>query len=397
MKTIGILGGGQLGGMLSESLLKYGAKVAFYDPEPTSPSFHRSPLHFQGSWNDFEKLKEFFSLCDLITYEFENVSTELLESLVKVTGKKIYPSASVLAVTQNRFYEKTFLKENNIPVCQFAFAKSYEDLIQILPTFPKPFIIKTSTGGYDGKGQWSIENEIDISNFITDFTKDKFVEVIVEEKIAIEYEASCIVARNQEGDSLCFPIFDNVHKDHILYNTTIPSMLNKNIQNKLKEIAKNCANKLNIVGLLTTEFFITKQKNKNNSQNETDGYSIFVNEFAPRPHNSGHISRNACDISQYDAHARALLDLPLHEPKLNPGFYCMGNLLGNIWFAQGNKDNLNLSCWKNHPEIIDVYLYGKEEAKLNRKMGHFISYSNKSQEHINAAERFRKDLNEKQS
>lgn len=395
MKTIGILGGGQLGGMLSESLLKYGARVAFYDPDPTSPSFHRSPLRFQGAWNDFEKLKEFFSICDVVTYEFENVSTELLDSLVKVTGTNIFPSASVLSTTQNRIYEKSFLKENKIPVCHFVFAKQFEEMNDIIETLSFPYIIKTTTGGYDGKGQWSISNKEDILKFKSEFTRDKFVEIIFEEKINIEFEASCIVARNQDGVVVSFPIFDNIHKNHILYNTTVPSKLPLSVQNKLKEIAKESANKLNIIGLLTTEFFITKEKSPYHSQIVIDSYYIYVNEFAPRPHNSGHISRNCCDLSQFDLLARVLLNLPLHEPKLNLGYYCLGNLLGNSWLSQENQNNLNLSIWNKHPKIIDVYLYGKEEPKLNRKMGHFISFSNVEHEHTDAAKSFRKDLNEK--
>ncbi len=397
MKTIGILGGGQLGGMLSESLLKLGAKVAFYDPDPTSPSFSRSPIHFQGAWNDFDTLKEFFSLCDVVTYEFENVSTELLNSLVQMTGTKIYPSSKVLSITQNRIFEKTFLKENKIPVCNFASVKSYESIKLTGETFSYPYIIKTATGGYDGKGQWNISNKQDLELFLNDFSKDKFVDLIFEEKISIVYEASCIVARSISGESICFPIFDNVHKNHILYNTTVPSLLPILVQNRLKEIALEAAKKLNVVGLLTTEFFITKQKSHNDNQKAVDGYFIYVNEFAPRPHNSGHITRNSCNISQFDAHARVLLNLPLHEPKLLPGFFCMGNLLGDCWISQGNKNDLNLNSWKKHPEIIDIVLYGKLEAKANRKMGHFVSFSEKSGLQITAAERFREDLNEKQS
>lgn len=395
MKTIGILGGGQLGGMLSESLLKFGAKVIFYDPEPTSPSFFRSPVYFQGAWNDFEKLKTFFCQCEAVTYEFENVSTELLDSLVQVTGTKIYPSSKVLSITQNRILEKTFLKENNIPVCNFASVRSRENIKETAETFSFPYIIKTATGGYDGKGQWSISNSQELELFLNEFQKNKFMDLIIEEKISIESEASCIVARNNEGESVCFPIFDNIHKNHILYNTTVPSKIPIQVQNKLKTIALEAAKKLNVVGILTTEFFITKQKSQNDSQNSIDDYFIYINEFAPRPHNSGHVTRNSCDISQFDALARILLNLPLHEPKLLPGFYCMGNLLGDSWILQGNKSKLNLESWKMHPDIIDIVLYGKQEAKEGRKMGHFVSFSKNSEEHILAAERFRKDLNEK--
>ncbi|APJ03394.1 5-(carboxyamino)imidazole ribonucleotide synthase [Silvanigrella aquatica] len=397
MKTIGILGGGQLGGMLCESLMKLGARVMFYDPDPHSPSFFRSPYHYQGEWNDFNKLKEFFSKCDVVTYEFENVSTELLNSLVQETSTPLIPSAHALTTTQNRIYEKNFLKENQFPVCAFFEIKNYEYISLTTKHLSFPFILKTATGGYDGKGQWFIADHNDLNKFANQFTKDNFVPLIAEEKIDIECEASCIVARDFNGNTVCFPIFDNVHAHHILKHTTVPSQLPDSVQNELKNIAIKAAEKLNVVGLLTTEFFITKQKSNYTHQNSVNGFYVYVNEFAPRPHNSGHITRNACNLSQFDAHARVLLNLPLHQPKLHPGYYCMGNLLGDCWISQGNKSELNLSSWQHQPEIIDVILYGKLEAKTNRKMGHFVSYSQNNGEHILAAERFEKGLNEKSS
>ena len=397
MKTIGILGGGQLGCMLAESLLKLGAKVAFYDPDPNSPSFHRTSKTFCGEWNDFKKLQEFFSQCDVVTYEFENVSTELLNSMVQLTGTKIYPSPEVLFLTKNRILEKKFLKENNFPVCDFATVKEYKKINETVKNFNYPYIIKTATGGYDGKGQWHISNLQEFQNFLNEMPENKFTELIIEEKLFIEWEASCIIARDMKEEAFSFPIFDNVHQNHILFNTTVPSKISPLIQKKIKEIAIKAASKLNVIGLLTTEFFITSKKSKNDCQNSTDGYFIYVNEFAPRPHNSGHITRNSCNISQFDMHARILLNLTLHEPKLHAGYYCMGNLLGDTWISQGNNYELNLEKWKEYPEIIDIILYGKAEARLNRKMGHFISFSKKSGLHIEVANKFRKSLNEKSS
>lgn len=394
MKTIGILGGGQIGGMLSTALYNLGAKVIFYDPDPLSPSFFRTYNHFEGTWNDYEKLKVFFSSCDTVTYEFENVSTTLLDKLVQETGTQIYPSPKVLSTTQNRIFEKSFLKENNFPVCKFIAAQNIDELKHAALEFSFPYIIKTATGGYDGKGQWHITNSQDFKLFINDYNNNHSCNnFIIEEKINIAYEASCIIGRNLNNEIISFPIFDNVHKNQILYQTTVPSVLPTSVQNKLKEISIEAAKKLEIIGLLTTEFFITKQKNEHTCHEECDGYYIYVNEFAPRPHNSGHITLNSCTISQFDILARILLNLPIHEPKLIPGYYCLGNILGNNLISKNNTHILN--NWTNHQNIIDIMIYGKKIIKENRKMGHFIAYSNTKNEQVEHAEKFRECINEK--
>ncbi|KAB8032128.1 5-(carboxyamino)imidazole ribonucleotide synthase [Fluviispira multicolorata] len=394
MKTVGVLGGGQLGCMLADALFKLGAKVQFYDPDPTSPAYFRTQSFVQGGWEDKKKLEEFFATSDIVTYEFENVSVNLLEEIVQKTGTQLFPSAQVLATTQNRYLEKTFLKNNDFPVCQFALAKNIHEANIISQKFNFPYIIKTATGGYDGKGQWLIKNKEDFESFIKEISI-KFVEIIFEEKIQIELEASCIVARNSNNKAVCLPVFENVHKNHILYNTTLPAHLPISVQEKLKSIALKAANKLNVTGLLTTEFFLSRKINPYYKFECIEGYYIYINEFAPRPHNSGHISLNACNISQFNALAHILLNIPLQTPKLNDGFYCMGNLLGDTWIEQGNKYQLNLNAWEKNPEVIDVVLYGKSEAKKNRKMGHFVTHSLNREQSILDAEKFRSDLNEK--
>ncbi|WGL59408.1 ATP-grasp domain-containing protein [Pigmentibacter sp. JX0631] len=395
MRTIGILGGGQLGGMLSEALYNYGAKVVFYDPDPLSPSFHKSAFHYQGDWNDAEKLEAFFRQCDLVTYEFENVATDLLNSLIEKTKKPLFPSENVLKITQNRIAEKTFLQKNNLPVCKFIACSNLSELITKAKNFPFPFIIKTAYGGYDGKGQWVIENVTALNKTLSEITTKENTSFIIEEKIDIFSEASCIVARNSQNITVCLPIFDNIHKNQILYQTNLPSQLPITVQQKLQNIAIQAAEKLDVLGLLTTEFFISKVKNDNVKQSiEIDDFQIYINEFAPRPHNSGHISRNSCTISQYDLLARILLDIPINKPELYPGYFCMGNLLGSTWINQKKEKNLNLSCWKDHPNIISVTLYGKESATKQRKMGHFICHAENITDCNKFSENFRKDLNE---
>ncbi|WP_186648879.1 5-(carboxyamino)imidazole ribonucleotide synthase [Fluviispira vulneris] len=393
MKTVGILGGGQLGCMLASALQKLGAKVQFYDPDPFSPAIERTNHCVQGDWEDKKKLEEFFASSDIVTYEFENVSVNLLEEICNSTGTKIFPSAQVLKTTQNRYFEKAFLKNNHFPVCQFAYAINREEAECIAQTFSYPFIIKTVTGGYDGKGQWMIQSKNDFNLFLQEISAN-FIPIIFEEKIAIEMEASCIVARAADHSSFCFPIFENVHRNHILYTTQLPVNLPFAVQEKIKEIATRAAEKLDVTGLLTTEFFLSRKMNPYYNFEKVDDYYIYINEFAPRPHNSGHITLNACNFSQFDALARILLNIPLQTPILNEGFYCMGNLLGDIWLEQNNKYALNLNAWKENPAVIDVVLYGKKEAKKNRKMGHFVTHSTSKNSSSMLAEKFWRDLNE---
>ncbi|MGY3804132.1 5-(carboxyamino)imidazole ribonucleotide synthase [Pigmentibacter ruber] len=395
MRTIGILGGGQLGGMLSEALYNYGAKIVFYDPDPLSPSFHKSANHYQGDWNDAAKLEDFFRQCDLVTYEFENVATDLLNYLIDKTKKPLFPAENVLKITQNRISEKSFLKQNNLPVCKFIACTNLAELTSNAKEFPFPFIIKTAFGGYDGKGQWVIQNQSELEKSLAEISLLGNSTFIIEEKIDIFSEASCIVARNKKNEIECLPIFDNIHKNQILYQTNLPSQLPTIVQKKLQDIAIEATEKLDVIGLLTTEFFISKQKNANTNQDfEVDEFQIYINEFAPRPHNSGHISRVACSINQYDLFARVLLDLPLHTPKLYPGYFCMGNLLGSTWIKQKQGKNLNLSCWKDHPNIVSLTLYGKESPTEQRKMGHFVCHADNIHDCNKFSENFRKDLNE---
>lgn len=386
MKKVGILGGGQLGCMLAEALFKWGAKVSFYDPNPASPARFRSPHFTCGEWDDAERLTHFFANQDVVTYEFENVSTALLSSLVQKTGVSLYPSQDVLQLTQNRLREKEFLKTNGFPVCAFDSCASYAELLEKSQAWKFPFVLKTAQGGYDGKGQWKIGDAVALQLVLNEIRSREFIPLICEEFVAIEKEASVIVARSLNGHAVCFPVFENVHVHHILDTTVVPAQISLSIQDNLKNLACEAAMRLNVVGLLTVEFFIVKTP-----QGEQ---RIFVNEFAPRPHNSGHITRSCCALSQFDVLARILLDLPLIEPTLEPGAFCMGNLLGDEWH-EGSL-NLNLSLLSEFPEVRDFVLYGKDKPQSKRKMGHFIVHESTPQKASAKAQQFRSALREKQ-
>jgi 5-(carboxyamino)imidazole ribonucleotide synthase len=391
MKTVGILGGGQLGLLLSHSLSRLGARVVLYDPDPAAPLCKVAWKSFQSPWTDVQALSEFANLCDVITYEFENVE---IAGLKKLNCKApIYPSLDVLATTQDRVLEKQFLRDNGLPVAAFVAVESYDQLTKCEDGISFPCILKTATGGYDGKGQFVFEHHNDLAAFIKERPLVP-LRAVVEEKLPLHMELSCIVGRNYNDDERIFPVAHNTHQAQILDTTLMPADIPPALAAIVKDIALTAAELLDLVGLLTVEFFITREPGAGNSV-EVDGYHVFVNEFAPRPHNSGHITMNATSLSQYDLLARILLDVPLIEPRLlAPGYFCLANLLGDVWLAQGTEKGpeLDLSALKFHGDIVDLVLYGKETARKGRKMGHLVSYGSTPEEAVAAARKVRSEL-----
>ncbi|MBX9667389.1 MAG: ATP-grasp domain-containing protein [Candidatus Obscuribacterales bacterium] len=401
MKQVGILGGGQLGMLLANSIFTLGGRAAVYDPDSQSPLCHHVKTSINGPWLNFESLNQFFEMCDVITYEFENVESAALVSLEHV--KPIYPSVKVLRTTQDRVLEKKFLLASGLPHTNFAVADSVAALRRQADLNNYPCIIKTARGGYDGKGQLFARNREDFLSVLDNpdnYWLDTFYGVI-EDFVRLEAEVSCIVARPLRGPAVAFPVLENVHVDHILDYTLLPSRIPPSVQKRIKEIAIEATEKLDVYGLLTTEFFLTKTKSLSSLGIECDGWYIYINEFAPRPHNSGHVTRSACCMSQYDALARILLNIPLQEPMIvSAGTFCMMNLLGDVWIAQGASRpdaELDLSTLKDHAQVLDVVIYGKREPRAKRKMGHFVTYGKTPEGALSAAHAFRDSLKARKS
>jgi 5-(carboxyamino)imidazole ribonucleotide synthase len=383
-KRVGILGGGQLGLLLAQSLVRLGCEVSVYEPDVDAPACKQTSKAYTGSWTDRSKLEQFFDECDVVTYEFENVETELLFALQK--KKPLMPSASVLSTTQNRGREKGFMCDFGLPHPQYDVVEASSDLGQAVTSFGLPCIAKTTFGGYDGKGQFLLQSDVDVQLLCAKVMQQP-VELILEEKIVLDLEVSCIVGRSKNGEEVVFPVFENQHRDHILDVTLLPARVPQEVQDAVREIAAMAARKLDVVGLLTVEFFLTRTEPRSKSVVLVDGWYILINEFAPRPHNSGHITMQACDLSQFDVLARILADVPLRQPKMvSTRNFCMANLLGDIWLEQHAKNRageeterpssstqpLSLACLKDYPQAIDVVLYGKREARAKRKMGHVV-------------------------
>ena len=385
MKRVGILGGGQLGLMLAEAVQQLDAEAHVFDPDPGCPAAQRLPHVVTAPWSDTAALARFAGACDVLTYEFENVPAGPLRALG--TAVPILPSVDILETTQDRILEKEFLRKEGLPVARFAAVREGDDARAAAESIGFPLVVKTARGGYDGKGQHRVASADDLAR-ISDPRP-----WVLEETIEIAAELSCIVARTAGGDELAFPLFENEHLHHVLDLTLVPAGVAPGVADRVREVALASARAMGVVGLLTVEFFVGRSRRPEGGV-RAGGFEIFVNEFAPRPHNSGHVTRNACSLSQYDALARVLLGIPLTPPEpLAPGAFVMGNLLGDVWLAQGASGlDLDLSAWARHPRVIDVYLYGKREARPRRKMGHLVVHAPDAEEALAAARAFRDDL-----
>lgn len=391
MKTVGILGGGQLGTMLGTAIADLGARVAFYDPDPEAPAQARFADVTIAPWADEQSLLAFAARCDVVTYEMEHVAiTDALRKLARVT--RLSPSLEVLKTTQDRVREKEHLRATGLPHATFEVAESGSRARQIAAGWPTPFIVKTTRGGYDGKGQILVRDASDLA-LVEALPEDGTY--VFEEALSLVSEASCIVGRSPHGE-VCFPVFENAHAAHILDFTVLPARLPPRVAQRLESLALETARSLDVFGLLTVEFFLTPAGSARSGGVVEGDLAIFVNELAPRPHNSGHVTRKACTMSQFELLARILLGVPFTSPALlSSDTYCMGNLLGDVWLAHGlgsaDRD-LDLSAWAAYPEVLEVVLYGKREARTKRKMGHFTCRGTSAEAALERAKAFRAAL-----
>lgn len=343
-KTIGIIGGGQLGRMMTLSAKYMGYRVAVLDPTPDCPTAQVADKQIVAAYDDMDAVKELTEISDIITYEFENV--DLKAATYMAQQDKLPQGAYALEVTQNREKEKQVMKDANLPVPKFSIVTNGKECEAALRDFSYPAVIKTCSGGYDGKGQIKLTTAADQQQAIDFAEKNKHC--IIEQWVPFDKEISVVFTRAVSGTITFFPIAENDHKDHILYQTTVPAGVSATIEQKAYDATKILAEKMNIVGTFAIEMFV-------------QGDAIYLNEMAPRPHNSGHYTIEACNVSQFTQHIRAICGLPLTEIELlNPAI--MINVLGEDLTGV-------LQAMSSTPEGF-VHLYGKEEAKTKRKMGH---------------------------
>jgi 5-(carboxyamino)imidazole ribonucleotide synthase len=347
--TIGIIGGGQLGRMMALAAKAQGFRIAVLEPTEDSPCGQVADFEIIGAYNDREAILQLAHISDVITYEFENIDADTLAWLCEESYVPQGPK--LLTITQDRIKEKAAIVEAGVEVAPYEVINSVNDLVCKIEMIGYPAVLKTARGGYDGKGQLVIKNPQDLTGGEALL---QYGACVLEKWIGFEKEISVIVTRGINGETAIFPVAENIHEENILFQTIVPARISEEIQVDAIQKAKQLASSLGLVGTLAVEMFVT-----------SDG-TIFINELAPRPHNSGHYTIEACETSQFEQHIRAICNWPLGSTQLlKPAV--MVNLLGEHYeslFAEIPK----IKDWK-------VHLYGKKDPKVKRKMGHITILS----------------------
>ena len=345
--TLGVVGGGQLGRMFTLAARIMGYQVVVLDPDPHSPAGQLAHTHLKADYRDAVALLRMGSLCDAVTTEFENVPAQSMEMLAKHC--LVAPSAAALAVTQDRLLEKTRAREFGCDTAPFANIETEADLDSAWQQVGVPALLKTRRLGYDGKGQARVNSLEELSAAFTTLGR---VPCLLEGFLPLEREVSVVLARNAQDEVAFFPVAENQHRDGILDISIVPARVSGALADSAREMAAHLARGLDYVGVMAVEFFVLK-----------DGRIVF-NEMAPRPHNSGHYTLDACATDQFQQQVRALCGLPLGDARLlSP--VVMVNLLGDVWSPEPRWGEL-----LKHPGV-QLHLYGKAEARHGRKMGHY--------------------------
>ncbi|HSG24037.1 MAG TPA: 5-(carboxyamino)imidazole ribonucleotide synthase, partial [Azonexus sp.] len=324
------------------------------DPDKNSPAAQIAERHFCVAYDDYAALDEFANGCAAITTEFENVPADTLDYLAKFVP--VRPSAAAVAICQNRIAEKSFLRDNGLPHGPFAVIDS-EDDIKNADTSLFPAILKVARFGYDGKGQATVNSR---EEAIIAFGRFKGEPCVLEQRLKLDYEISVVLAREQSGQVCCFPAGENRHTNGILDVSIVPAQTAGGSSRDAETVATRIAEQLGYVGIMGVEFFVS-------------GGQLIVNEMAPRPHNSGHYTIDACVTSQFEQQVRALCGLPLGESRAHSAAV-MVNLLGDLWFEQSeNAEHYREPDWAKLHTFpgLKLHLYGKHHARPGRKMGHF--------------------------
>ena len=345
--ALGVLGSGQLGRMFCIAARRMGYRVHTFSPDEDTPTGQVADVEVTAEYDDLDALRAFAGRVDVVTFEFENVPMDAVEAIE--TLAPVRPSGAALHIAQQRAREKAFLADRGFPTAPFAQASTLDELWDAVARVGTPAVIKTAAFGYDGKGQHKAMTPADVEHIWDAIGRQ---ETVVEKFVALQAEISIVAARALDGTIVEYAAFENRHRNHILDLTTAPAAIPPAIAARAGEITREILQELQYVGVLCVEFFVS-----------TDG-ELLVNEMAPRPHNSGHLTFDAAVTSQFEQQVRAICGLPLGSAELyRPA--AMANLLGELW-ADGPPN------WDAAYRFADVkvHLYGKEEARPGRKMGH---------------------------
>lgn len=345
--TLGVLGGGQLGRMFTLAAKVMGYRVVVLDPDPASPAGEVADTHLKADYRDAVALLRMAGLCQAVTTEFENVPADSLRSLAKHC--RVAPSAEALAVAQDRLTEKQRARAHGCDTAPFANIETEADLAAAWAAVGAPAVLKTRRLGYDGKGQARVGS---LTELAAAFARLGRVPCLLEGFLPLQAEVSVVLARNAADEVAFFPLAENRHRNGILDLSIVPAAVAEEVADSARRMAAGLARGLDYVGVMAVEFFVL-----------ADGRVLF-NEMAPRPHNSGHYTLDACVTDQFQQQVRALCGLPLGDPRLlSP--VVMVNLLGDVWRPQPDWRALLA-----HPGV-QLHLYGKAEARPGRKMGHY--------------------------
>lgn len=348
---IGIIGGGQIGKMIAQEAKRMSLKVVILDPSSDCPASTLCDRLIVADFKDENKIRDLAKSSDVITYEIELANSKALKSL-ELNNYPIFPSPHSLYLIQNKLRQKKFLKENNLPVPEFKKINSINDLLLAAKSFEYPLMLKACEDSYDGRGNYLIKCKEDISIAYNSFQNR---EMFAEKYIDFKTEISIMVARNKKGQIATFPIAENIHKNNVLDTTIVPANISPKIKEAAEILAKNVVTCLNDIGIFGIELFVSNKD------------EIFINEIAPRPHNSGHYSIEGCSISQFEQHLRTILNFPLSKPELvRPTV--MKNILGPPNFS-GTYRIIGLSKLLSLPST-KIHLYGKRITSPGRKLGH---------------------------
>ncbi len=346
--TLGLLGGGQLGRMFVAAARSMGYHVIVLDPDAQAPAEHFADEHICADFRDAAALNKLADSCDAITTEFENVPAD---SLIELAQHCIVrPAGQCVSVAQDRITEKTFLRDHGFSVGPFAIIRTQADINDSLNNVSFPALLKTSRLGYDGKGQARIDSIEQLRNVHQQWNG---VACVLEKFLPLKCEVSVVLARGADGAVATFPLAENQHVNGILDISIVPARVSDAIKKQATESATRLIKELDYIGVLAVEFFVL------------DDDSLLINEIAPRPHNSGHYTIDACRTSQFEQQVRALCGLPLGETTQHTPAV-MVNLLGDVW-RDGKLPSEKILLDAN----VKIHLYGKREARPGRKMGHF--------------------------
>jgi 5-(carboxyamino)imidazole ribonucleotide synthase len=355
--TIGMFGSGQLGRMFALAARRLGYRLNVFSPDADSPTGQLADHEIVADYHDLEAVRRFADGVDVITYEFENIPESTVRAAMGL--KPVRPGILPLSTAKNRIREKSFMRDNGFPVTPFYPVNSLDDLEEGVRTLGLPAVLKTASWGYDGKGQLKLDSADDLS---AAWNRMDGAESILESWISFEREVSVVATRCMHGDFASFGVIENHHVNHILDVSIAPAGVTPQAQVSADEITRGIFEKLDVVGTMAVEYFLTAEG------------ELMVNEIAPRPHNSGHLTLGGCETDQFEQQLRAVCGLPLGSVRYHR-CAAMANLLGDLW-ENGEPD------WPAACAIpgVSLHLYGKAEPRTGRKMGHLTALADTVEE-----------------